>query len=279
MSHLLCIDVCYQGNALKYTDSGWVKVRLEAEDLASSQDRDADEPKSKVTFTVSDSGRGISREFLKSKLFTPFSQEDTLTSGTGLGMSIVRQIVQLLGGDIKVESQVGVGTEVAVTLFLSRRPDDIMSSGQPKGISNVAPQKELSLTGRFRQLTMGKTICLWGFGPSLPPPSSPPAENEVPSSNALGFLVDCLARYSQTWYNLDVVFGDPRTVAADLYLVNESLELVELLQEISSTRFRRIAPVVALCGNVSHYRTFAPPRDSGYQVEFISKPYVPSLCS
>ena len=114
------VDRMTLGNALKYTDSGWIKIRLQAEDQPPCASGPANEHNSRITFTVSDTGRGIDREFLKTGLFTPFSQEDSLTAGTGLGMSIVRQIVQLLGGEIEVKSHVGVGTEVTVTLILPR---------------------------------------------------------------------------------------------------------------------------------------------------------------
>jgi signal transduction histidine kinase len=103
-------------NSLKYTDIGWVKVSLQAEDVASQPG------KSKVTITISDSGRGISEEFLHSNLFTPFIQEDAMNPGTGLGLSIVLQIVRSLGGTIDVKSKIGVGTEVRVILTLTQTP-------------------------------------------------------------------------------------------------------------------------------------------------------------
>ena len=71
-------------------------------------------PSRLVTLTVSDTGRGIQRAYLRDSLFTPFSQEDPLAPGNGLGLSIVRQAVRLLGGEIKVDSTEGVGTTVSV---------------------------------------------------------------------------------------------------------------------------------------------------------------------
>lgn len=57
-------------NALKYTDDGWVRLRLVWEG-------------GRTVLRIADSGRGISREFLKNSLFTPFMQEMNLHSGTG----------------------------------------------------------------------------------------------------------------------------------------------------------------------------------------------------
>jgi signal transduction histidine kinase len=97
------------GNALKYTDAGWVRVSLRSKDIMPTLSQSQ---QSIITITVSDSGKGISQEFLHNQLFTPFTQEDPLNSGTGLGLSIVLQIVRDLGGTINVKSEQGVGTEV-----------------------------------------------------------------------------------------------------------------------------------------------------------------------
>jgi signal transduction histidine kinase len=100
------------GNALKYTSHGYVKVLLEAteiEDLPTSGSAE-NISRSMVTLTVLDTGKGISSDFLRSKLFTPFAQENSLSSGTGLGLSIVRSIVNLLEGEITIDSEVGRGT-------------------------------------------------------------------------------------------------------------------------------------------------------------------------
>lgn len=65
-------------------------------------------------FKIADTGIGMSEEFIKEQLFKPFTQEknDARTSyrGTGLGMSIVRALVEKLGGSIQVESKLGEGT-------------------------------------------------------------------------------------------------------------------------------------------------------------------------
>ncbi|KAK8190037.1 uncharacterized protein BKA78DRAFT_252430, partial [Phyllosticta capitalensis] len=108
------------GNALKYTKQGFVKVKLEAKDLKDSSNgkSDGQEPQatSIVTLTVSDSGQGISPEYLNTKLFIPFAQESPLNPGIGLGLSLVRSIVEMLNGDVHITSAVGMGTEVVVTL-------------------------------------------------------------------------------------------------------------------------------------------------------------------
>lgn len=99
------------GNALKYTSHGYVRVKLETAPLEDLSIYGGEKtPRSLLILTVSDTGKGISSEFLRSKLFTPFAQENTLSSGTGLGLSIVRSIVNLLEGDITIDSELGRGT-------------------------------------------------------------------------------------------------------------------------------------------------------------------------
>ncbi|ODQ49803.1 hypothetical protein SAICODRAFT_28142 [Saitoella complicata NRRL Y-17804] len=97
-------------NALKYTPNSptnHVRVTLSKTSPTS------------ITLTVEDSGRGISPDFIKQKLFQAFQQEDPLAMGAGLGMSICKSLVrETLGGDIEVGSSVGKGTKVLVRFNL-----------------------------------------------------------------------------------------------------------------------------------------------------------------
>lgn len=72
--------------------------------------------------TVSDTGLGMSEDFIKNKLFQPFTQEhNALTdtyAGTGLGLSIVKSLVDMMGATISVESELGVGTKFTVDIDL-----------------------------------------------------------------------------------------------------------------------------------------------------------------
>lgn len=68
-----------------------------------------------VALEVEDSGKGMSKDYLKHRLYSPFAQEDPLSVGTGLGLSIVRQLVTELDGAIAIQSEVDCGTTVQVT--------------------------------------------------------------------------------------------------------------------------------------------------------------------
>ncbi|MFZ5812066.1 MAG: hybrid sensor histidine kinase/response regulator [Thermodesulfobacteriota bacterium] len=100
------------GNALKFTESG--SVALEAYPLPPRRAAE-----SRALFVVADTGCGIPDEKLET-LFKPFVQASTGYSrshqGAGLGLSIVKRLVELMGGSIAVESEVGVGTTFYVAL-------------------------------------------------------------------------------------------------------------------------------------------------------------------
>jgi two-component system, sensor histidine kinase len=102
------------GNALKFTDFGHVRVNVCSLPLASDEN-------TTLLFIVSDTGPGISDEQLN-HIFEPFSQveESYVRShqGAGLGLSIVRRLVNLLGGSICVESEFGHGSAFYITIPL-----------------------------------------------------------------------------------------------------------------------------------------------------------------
>ena len=119
------------GNAIKFTDQGEValNVHVEAED---GDDRI-------IHFTVSDTGIGIPAE--KQKLiFQPFSQADNSTTrkygGTGLGLTISKRLVGLMGGNMWVESEVGRGTQFHFTARLK-------TSEKPIEVGTIAPPETL----------------------------------------------------------------------------------------------------------------------------------------
>ena len=102
-------------NAVKYTRSGGtISLRL-------IQRAAADPRYGTFEFRCKDNGIGMSEEFART-IFDPFTREETSTvsgiQGTGLGMAITRNIVEMMGGKISVTSQKGEGTEFVVTLDL-----------------------------------------------------------------------------------------------------------------------------------------------------------------
>ncbi|NGM16468.1 response regulator [Eggerthellaceae bacterium zg-893] len=100
------------GNAVKFTpDGGEVSLALTEETL---------DDMASLVFVVRDTGCGMSDDFLKNRLWSPFEQELRVASqsGTGLGAPLAKAIVEAMGGTVDVRSEVGVGSEFTVRVSL-----------------------------------------------------------------------------------------------------------------------------------------------------------------
>jgi signal transduction histidine kinase/DNA-binding response OmpR family regulator len=139
-------------NASKFTENGLITLRVSVVD---SQDDGIGE---ELEFAVSDTGIGMTEEQM-ARLFQSFSQADSSTTrkygGTGLGLAISRRFARLMGGDITVESEPGVGSTFTLTLprhvneAATPEADPAPTSGSktvqvepsdPEGVPVVAPR-------------------------------------------------------------------------------------------------------------------------------------------
>jgi PAS domain S-box-containing protein len=122
-SRLRQVLVNLMGNAIKFTEVGEVELKVELLERTNE--------KAKLQFTVRDSGIGMTKD-QSAKLFQPFSQADSSMSrkygGTGLGLSIVYRLVEMMSGQIWMDSEPGKGSTFTFTVWLdlasagSRRP-------------------------------------------------------------------------------------------------------------------------------------------------------------
>ena len=127
------------GNGVKFTPAGG-SLSFTIEELARL------EGNATLRFTIRDTGIGMSKAFLP-HIFEAFSQEDASTTSrygsTGLGLPITKSIVELMNGQIEVESEQGVGSVFTVTLPLrvpGRRAEDKAGAAEEAGADGLAPK-------------------------------------------------------------------------------------------------------------------------------------------
>lgn len=120
-------------NAIKFTEKGYVEV--------SAQKVETGEDKIKVRFDIKDTGIGIPQEKMD-RLFKSFSQiDDNLTrkyGGTGLGLFITKELVEMMGGSINCESTVGVGSVFYFIIPFEIPQDESLQVNEEIGLSQIA---------------------------------------------------------------------------------------------------------------------------------------------
>jgi two-component system sensor histidine kinase/response regulator len=149
------------GNAIKFTDQGEVVLRVEAEPAESEGLH--------LHFTVTDTGIGIPKE--KQKLiFEPFTQADTSTTrrygGTGLGLSISMRLIEMMGGRIWLESEVGLGS----TFHFTARFGAVKHAGARPSLIGPAVLEEMRVlvvddNATNRQI-LERTLGYWRMRPT-----------------------------------------------------------------------------------------------------------------
>ena len=147
------------GNAIKFTEKGFVKLYI---DLLHS-----DGQKQQLRFRVVDTGVGMSQEFI-GKIFEKFSQELNTANrkfeGTGLGMTISRDLLKLMGSELKISSEKQLGTVVEFVVTMTKSFDwvDQEVSLEDKSISIVGARILMAEDNKINRLIAGKSLELLG---------------------------------------------------------------------------------------------------------------------
>ncbi|KAL3461903.1 putative sensor histidine kinase/response regulator [Aspergillus heterothallicus] len=182
------------GNALKYTRSGYIQLVMKGDAL-----KIEGEKKPAVRITISDSGRGMSKDFLTHHLYSAFFQEDATSPGLGVGLHLVHQIIKSLQGTINFTSELGKGTSVDVVLPIEMAEE-----------SNPPPRS----FGKLKEQLRGKTVALFTRSSKL---------------GSLGFedklftpMVTSLGHMISEWFGLRVLTADQMdSNQPDLAIVTE----------------------------------------------------------
>lgn len=108
-------------NAIKFTESGYITISADFEEI--DQSRKTDDCDGELHISVADTGIGIAPD-RQDAIFEPFVQEDDSTArkygGSGLGLTICKQLVDLMGGSIRMESHISSGSKFSIIIPVGR---------------------------------------------------------------------------------------------------------------------------------------------------------------
>jgi signal transduction histidine kinase len=244
----ICINLV--SNALKYTNEGHIRISLKANPTIDKNKK----KRFNVTFSVHDTGRGMSKDFLENHLFQAFAQEDGLVEGTGLGINLVAKIVKSFEGKIEVLSEKGVGSCFSVTL-----PLEHSRTRRETGARNPDRPLYRSVTGLSKAvagITVGVIDC-----------ATTPSGNQRAEETARALLLSSVHKtmgevginaYNCTWQ------GDE---AADMYFVTEAELQNELYRRQNAQCYDgpmspsaiRNKPFIVLCDSTVSARRLRTP--------------------
>ncbi len=141
------------GNALKFTQNGEIHVRVEKVEMT--------EDMVCLRIAIRDTGIGISPDKAQ-RLFQPFVQTDeTVTrkyGGTGLGLTISKRLVELMGGQITLSSEPGLGSTFAFTVKLGRSAAPMLSHETGHSLQDLHPMRTLVVDDQETSLTIIRSI-------------------------------------------------------------------------------------------------------------------------
>ncbi|RAR08948.1 sensor histidine kinase response regulator [Stemphylium lycopersici] len=247
------------GNSLKYTPGGYIKVKLEAKRKPENEDETCE-----FRFSVTDSGIGMSEDYINNRLFHSFAQENPLSQGTGLGLSIVKQIVESLGGEVEVRSEKDRGTKFTVTCPLkeSRMSPNFCATG-PEG------EKDLHLQ-EVTKRTKGLKVRFEGFNE---------AEEfyvkDLKNKNASKLSLKALDSLCTDWFGMERFDEDDSTCEPDMVVATENCAKALRTQYSQSPGKVAATPVIVVCQGAAAAQSTTAITVPGIIFECIGQPVGP----
>ncbi|UPX15580.1 uncharacterized protein EKO05_0006024 [Ascochyta rabiei] len=247
------------GNALKYTPAGYIKVKLQVMPRTSTAEEYRD-----FRFTVTDSGIGMSEDYINNRLFHSFAQENPLSQGTGLGLSIVKQIVESLGGEVEVTSEKGRGTKFTVSCPLK---ESVMSPSFCPTELEQGKERHLREIGKR---TKGMNVCFKGFD----------EEEEyfvksLKGKTASKLSMKALDSLCAEWFGMKTCANGPCAAAPDLIIATESVAKVLRAQNSRGPNKANHPPVIVVCQGAASAQSTTAITVPGVIFECIGQPVGP----
>ena len=202
----------------------------------------------------------------------PFSQEDNLEEGIGLGLSITKKIVRSLGGDLSLQSEKGKGTTATITLSLKR-------NARPSKTRTVREGR--SLLGHNKPLT-GIRVSFMGFGDNETQAS--PYSSSTKSSHALALLKSSLQTTCRDWLGMEIVPDEHSEIDVPDVCVVTVAGMAKLSEQYNDVMGKRgvslesqigLPLVIVICDNATaaHALSTKTKKSDGSGIfEFISQP-------
>ncbi|TID17716.1 hypothetical protein E2P81_ATG10692 [Venturia nashicola] len=264
------------GNSLKYTRQGYIRVRLEAQSALRHKDDPVDAPlATTVRLTITDTGQGMSPQFMRTKLYTPFAQENSIAPGTGLGLSLVKSMVAMLNGEINIQSVVGVGTEVTVKfpMTLSAHAAAAGSSSgtsgsTPTSVGSIERIKDESLQ-IVQQKTRGRKAMLFPGNPSFAD-----ARSQKSWSDSTKMMRDALNRYLTGWFGFEASQPLSPNNIPDIIVTDEA-DLHDLLKILPTALSRDDGPMIIVLCTATSRRSNPYTISKFHRLEAVSHPFGP----
>lgn len=228
------------GNSIKFTSSGGIKVRVETLTETASE--------TVLRFFIEDTGIGIPID-AQNKLFQPFAQADASTTrqfgGTGLGLAICKELVQIMGGEIGLESEPDAGS----TFWFTVPFENVAGQSQPDVISIHSDERQDIY--RRPQMTVETHVAAL---------NTQTAKILVAEDNAINQEI-AVKMLEQLGFQVDAVSNGAEAVAAvterdyDAILMDCQMPFVDGYEAAAQIRFRETGkknrtPIVAMTANV-----------------------------
>jgi len=257
--HLRQVLLNLLSNAVKFTERGEITLRAT---VASSIESEA-----RIRFEVKDTGIGISSE-KQAVIFEPFTQaDDSITrvyGGTGLGTTIARQLVSLMGGDIGVVSELGAGS-----LFWVELP---LPFSEPRGIDLTS---EISATNRlssaaFAAPQTSKVTKIRGARILV-------AEDNPTNQRVTQLILESGGHRATIVDNGEAALDALERSSFDLALFDLSMPIVSGLEALKLYRFTTSKPIPILILSANVTTEIVSECERAGCAEFIPKPVRPTL--